>query len=564
MKVNSLLLKTALAAAVASVSFGASAGTLSIANPSILATEVFGDAKNNANESDLTAITLPVVDFYADAGGALATATDGAGGPVGAGSHEATIKLTLLGAALFAENYQDPNQWASQGIELRVNNTVILPANISSVDAGTGNDNTITITLNNAAPVGNLSIANTVATTTPPTPAVSIKGLKVKRLKQQLQTAGGTSSVTLEVRAKNDTAGNLLTSEAFENTPSTVAFVSTPGVVLAGTRTDYTGGASSDRGYIQVGDAQQSFTNPAISTHRDDFDSATNKVAYLNFGTLAVRRGVVPAGGVGAGLEAGKETGTKFDFTGADKLNLSVTADNALAPYGLEIRTDACTNAGTVAGRVAAGSVAAATPNTATFAVTTTNVNLDAPVAWNLCGVASVAGTDRIPQLGSLAANLKVEYGNVRYGESRGVYDYGQVLRNGCQVTLFNLPNVTAADKAMIRLTNTSDKDGQVNAYIWTEDGRQLDLDVEVEASLVAHGTQLFHTNPNLTNGVYLGDVLPEFGAENAGRARIVLQGAFPSCEALGLVRSSNGTLTNMTSTTNSSGTTAGTSNTSN
>lgn len=556
MKVNSLLIKTALAAAVASVSFGATAGVLQIPNPSILATEIFGDAKNNANESDLTAITLPLINFYADVGGALATATDGAGGPAGAGSHEATIKLTLLGAALFAENYQDPNQWASQGIELQVNGTVVTPGDITSVDAGTGNDNTITITLTNGGSLGDVSIASTAGT-----PAVSIKGLKVKRLKQQLQTAGGTSSVTLEVRAKNDTAGNALAAEAFENTESTVAFVSTPGVVLAGTRTDYTLGASSTRGYIQVGDAQQSFTNAPTAGHRDDFDSA---VAYLNLGTLAVRRGVVPAGVVGAGLEAGKETGTKFDFTGADTLSLSVTADNALAPYGLEIRTDACTNAGTAAGRVAAGSVAAATPNTATFAVTTTNVNLDAPVSWNLCGVASVAGTDRIPQLGSLAANLKVEYGNVRYGESLGVYEYGEVLRNGCQVTLFNLPNVTAADKAMIRLTNTSDKDGQVNAYIWTEDGRQLDLDVEVEASLVAHGTQLFHTNPNLSNGVYLGDVLPEFGAEDAGRARIILQGAFPSCEALGLVRSPNGTLTNMTSTTNSSGATAGTSNTSN
>src|SRR5690606_25784049 len=104
MKVNSLLMKTALAAAVASVSFGATAGVLQIPNPSILATEVFGDAKNNANESDLTAITLPRVNFYADAGGDLVTKT--------AGSHLATVKLTLLGAALFAENYQDPNTWA--------------------------------------------------------------------------------------------------------------------------------------------------------------------------------------------------------------------------------------------------------------------------------------------------------------------------------------------------------------------------------------------------------------------------------------------------------------------
>ncbi|MNG28736.1 hypothetical protein D3C84_1140380 [compost metagenome] len=34
------------------------------------------------------------------------------------------------------------------------------------------------------------------------------------------------------------------------------------------------------------------------------------------------------------------------------------------------------------------------------------------------------------------------------------------------------------------------------------------------------------------------------------GRARLVLEGEFPTCEALGLIRTPNGTLVNMTSTT--------------
>lgn len=548
MKVNSLLMKTALAAAVASVSFGATAGVLQIPNPSILATEVFGDAKNNANESDLTAITLPRVNFYADAGGDLVTKT--------AGSHLATVKLTLLGAALFAENYQDPNTWAAQGITVSVNGTAVTPADVASVDAGTGNDNTITITLQNSGPLGDQPL-NAVPGAA--NPAVSIQGLKVKRLKNQLQTPG-VAEVTVEVRAVNDAAGAALPAEAFENTPATVAFVSTPGVVLAANATSY---AAGNRGYIEVADAQQSFTDPSVPGHRDLFD-ADLAIGYIDFGTLAISRGKVAADRPGANQEAGKETGTKFDFTGADKLTLSVTGDAALAAYGLELRTNACSNAGTPGGLVAAGVVTAAAPNTATFNVNTADVNLDATTNWNLCGAATVTGTERIPQLSSLNANFKVEYGNVRYGESTGSADYGSVVRNGCQVTLFNLPNVNAQDKAMIRLTNTSDKDGQVNAFVWTEDGQQLDIDAELTSSLVAHGTELFHTNPNLANGVYLGDVLPQFAAEEGGRGRIVLQGAFPSCEALGLVRSPNGTLTNMTSTTNSSGFTAGTSNTSN
>lgn len=40
------------------------------------------------------------------------------------------------------------------------------------------------------------------------------------------------------------------------------------------------------------------------------------------------------------------------------------------------------------------------------------------------------------------------------------------------------------------------------------------------------------------------------FGAQTSGRDRIVLTGAFPACEALGLVRTPAGVLVNMTSTT--------------
>lgn len=565
MKINSVFAKTALAAAIAGASFAATAGVLEITQPSILATEVFGDAKNSANESNLTAITLPRVEFFGNVGGDLVAKDAGVDG--------ATVKLTLLGESLFAENYQDPNTWAAQGIIIEIAGVAIDASDVAAVDAGTGNDNTITITLKVG---GNLANATEDLTAVAGglTPSVAIQGLKVKRLKSQLQPEGGTASVTLEVRAIKDKAGVSLAQQAFENTPSTVAFVSTKGVTIVGSATDYTAGANASRGYIQVADAQQSFTDAIapVANHRDDFDATANSVDQLFLGTLSLQRGKVPAGSAvvnAAGKEAGKETGTKFDFTGADTLTLSIAGSAPLAAYGLELRTDSCSNAGATAGRLAVGVVnPAVDPNVATFGVSTASTNLDAPVAWNLCANASVTGTNRIPQLSSLQASFSVDYGNVRYGKSNGGYEYGQVLRNGCQVTLFNVPNVAAADKAMIRLTNTSTKPGQVNAYLYLEDGTQVDNDALLLDNLPAHGTITFHTNANLANGVYLGDVLPTFATEDQGRARIVLQGAFPSCEALGMVRSPNGTLTNMTSTTNNDATvsvgTFGTSNTSN
>lgn len=557
MRTNSILAKTALAAAIASASFAASAGVLVVPTPSIVATEVFGDANNTAAESNLTAITLPEMQFYANATGDLVGKNAGVG--------SATFKLTLLGDTLFAENYQDPSLWTAKGIVVVVDGVAIDENDILSVDAGTANDNTLTITLKDGASLVNLAATNTLQNALPnPVPAVSITGFKVKRLKNALQNPGR-ADVTIEVRAFEDATGAPLTLQAFENTPKEAAIVSTKGVVLVGTKTDYAAGASSTRGYIQVGDAQQSFTDAItpLAGHRDDYEV---KVDQLNLGTLSLERGTVALGRPGAGLEAGKETGTLFDFTGADTLNLSVSGDAALAGYGLELRTDACANAGIAAGRLSVGTVSATDPNTVTFAVNTTDTNLDAPIAWNLCGDASVTGTDRIPQLNSLNASFTVDYANIRYGKSEGNYEYGPVLRNGCQVTLFNLPNVAAADKAMIRLSNTSDRAGQVNAYAYLEDGTLVDQNAQLIDNLAAHGTVTFSTNPNV--GVYLGDVMPKFAEETQGRARIVIQGAFPSCEALGMVRSPNGTLVNMTSTTNSDAAvpngTFGTSNTGN
>lgn len=517
MKINNVLKQTALAAAIAAVSFGAVAGDLTITTPAVLANEIFGD------QSETTSIRLPLVEFKATA--AL----------VGKPAAGATIKLTLAGQPIFAENYQDPNSWADQGIEVNVNGSPLAPADIVDVVGGTANDNQITIKLA-ASVAGNFAGVGS---------DVTLEGFKVKRLKDALKRDAAEpvrlSNVTLEVRS----------GAAFENTGVEPAFVSINGLAITSTST------AANRQMIQVGAGQKEFTTSTGNAAAKDF---TSKTTRLDLGTLTLSRGKVPATNPGAGKEAGKETGEIFDFTGGDTIKLTLNSNADLTPYGaLTLQTGACNVA-------SAGVVGTFSAATSTIEVPTSSVNLDAATAWNLC--ATVDGDQVIPQA-SFDASVLATYLNVRYTQSTGAADYGRVLRNGCQVTLFNLPNVGAADNAFIRFTNTSDVDvaGEVTATIWGQDGKKVLENELVLDALKPHATAVLHTSQvqgsdAASNVVYLGEALPEF-AKTSGRSRIVLNGAFPSCEALGLVRSANGTLVNMTSTVYS-GSENGTSNTTN
>lgn len=538
MKINSLIAKTALAAAIAGASFAASAGTLTIPNPSVFANEIFGTG------SETTSIRLPQVQFKADnsvTGVATAVATG------------ATIKLTLEGNAVFAENYQDASAWATQGVMLTVNDGTAAAAyttgdqvvvggtgagggEIVDITGGTAGDNQITITLSSTA-VGNLTATETLDW-------ISIEGLKVQNLKGALERVGTgsqrTSGVTLEVR---ETGGN------FENTNKPAAFVSINGVAMSYTPTGYVAPLVG-RARIQVASDQKLFTTALGAASANDFTGSQND---LDLGTLTLARGVtVAASGVPAGLDAGKETGIAFDFTGQDTLTLTLNTDTDLANYGnvYLTPTGSC-------GGYAAGTDFLRNANDNTFPVSTSDINLGATTTLNLCAEVPAAGAaGKIPQA-SFDADMKVEYFNVRYTDSTGTADFGRVLRNGCSVTLFNLPHVNANDSAMIRFTNTSgNQSGEVTVSVWDEKGNKLDESASVLGNLDAHATAILHTNSKLAdtaNRVYLGDALPQFGASE-GRSRIVVEGAFPSCEALGMIRSDNGTLVNMTSTVYSDG----------
>lgn len=515
MKFNTLLTKTALAAAIATVSFGASAGLMTVTNPTVLANEIFG------NQSETTIIQMPAMAF---------TSTTVTSLPV---NNVSTIKLTLGGDVIFGEVYDDPAKWAAQNIIVTVGGVLLDASNASVSAGGTSNDNQITINIVNGVGMD--------------LKAINLAGFKVKNLKSSLERvgAGATRWTSAALEVRNNPGA---TAADFDNTQATNVIASINGITLTSAANGYTTAALTERARINVADEQKKFTTTVGTTSATDFAPGQNS---LRLGDLTIQRGALGL------LPASKEDGTLFDFTGSDTLTLALEGTNDLTGYGqFYLTTDAtCTNAN----KVGTGSAAAATNTSVPLTLTSTAV-LGTPL--QLC--AQATGTARIAESG-IAANLNVKYYSVRYTNSEANADYGRVLRNGCQVSLFNLPNVNAADNAFIRFTNTSELAGQVNAFVWTEDGRQLDLDKEVFASLGKHETVVLHTNAaQQGTGVYLGDALPAFGAETTGRARIVLQGAFPSCEALGLVRgAAGGPLTNMTSTVYS-GSSNNTSNTSN
>ena len=140
MKVNSLLIKTTLAAAVASVSFGATAATvnLGVATPVVLANEIFGENSNT------TIVQLPELTFT--------------GSDVGTSTANSTIKLTLGGQAVFGEVYDDPAGWAAQNIVVNVGGTVLDGSNATVTAGGTRNDNQITIKVAAGLDLSNIEI----------------------------------------------------------------------------------------------------------------------------------------------------------------------------------------------------------------------------------------------------------------------------------------------------------------------------------------------------------------------------------------------------------------------
>lgn len=536
MKFNTIVKKSALAVAISAASVSAFAGvhTVTPASGIVLANEIFGAG------SEDTLVAIPQTTYTVDAASGLANAVVG---------DVVTVKFTLNKGAVFGEDLSDIQKWADSNatLEFRTTGTTetvggtgagytpVAAASITVDQGGAIGDNTVTFKIDTTGMADVTSFA------------VDFGQVRVKNLTSALARGVANPTVSLGAEFRNVTQLETDTQSAI------VVLRSQDGVELISNEiTDYDDAVVGLRARIDVADSELSFTgNLAANTGTgasQDFDD-TDNVQFVDFGELnVVRTEYNPATGATVPFTTGavvtKENGDEFDFQGSDVPVVTLTSTSVLDAYSsvyLNRIADAC---GTGVPVVSVVPTAGATSVDLSLTGETT---VELETGYNLCATAS--GNTAIPE-SSFTAELNVTYFNPRYTDSQDVLNYGQVLRNGCQVTLFNLPNVNAQDNAFIRLTNVSELPGAVRAFVWTQDGQQIDLNSEVTANLAAHATEVFHTNANLASGVYLGDVLPTYGATNDGRHRLVLQGAFPACEALGLVRSPNGTLTNMTSTT--------------
>jgi hypothetical protein len=517
--------KSAMAIAVASLSVSAfAAGELiNGSDPTVvLANEVFGaGSESTLIAAPLTVYTVDVTKNAIDVG------------------ETATVKFTMNKTAVFGENLSLIDNWAASNATLDfVIDGVAVPVGgegapfaqpadlIIEIDAGGEiGENTVTFKItNDGAAAVELD-------------EVHIGQYRVRNLTSPLNRESNDPTVRLGAEFRNNDTGDT------DTAPSRIIFSSQNGVALDGSVTSYE--TSGLRARIDVANLEKNFTGELGSNTGEnaaqDFDEGDN-VDYVNLGSLAVVRTEV---GAGPDLVK-KENGEEFDFNSDDNITITLTSsanfDAFSSVYLRNVADGACDDDAT--GAHTATWTSGSNEAVISLSGETTDELSD---GYNVCAVAK--GDVAIPEQ-KIDATLNVTYFNPRYTDSTDDLAYNWILRNGCSVTLFNLPTTGVGDDAYIRLTNVSEKPGAVRGFVWTEDGEQKDIGSELIDSLAAHATVVLHTNEGQGNGVFLGDVLEDYSALTSGRHRIVLQGAFPACEAMGLIRTPAGVLVNMTSTT--------------
>lgn len=551
-----LFKKTALAVAMTAVSAsGFAASDLRFTDATtdgtvVLADVIFGNGKPGTG-SEETLITAPSVTFELDGTGDNGTAAS-----------KATIKFTLGGGAVFGEDLSTTaaviasNGGASAlttflagGVATgNSDNSVASEVQFDVVQGGAIGDNTITFELEFAANDDVLE-------------SVTFEGYAVKNLTSALNPDSASKMVELGVEyvESADTTTDLIASTATD-TPL-VVFGSAAPVTLDATPFDFDD-SSTNFLRINVGAAEKKFTAGTVDG-RTDF-TGDDDVTFVNLGTLQLERNAIDTTAAGfPGALAGlikKENGDDFDFQGGDKHSLSFSVGTGRLQEGSTIylveSATACTAA--VPGSALGSNVIAAS-ETGAFNIAVTGTTTELTSEYNVCYSANTAATaESIPEVGEISVTWNIDFFNARY-DNVATQDgnYGDLLRNGCIASFFNVPASGNADTAYIRLTNTSSSnEGDIRGTLYAQDGTVLGRDKTIAPDLAIHATQIFSTEgADRTTGAgqEVIDIETAFGVDGAdykGRARLVLKGAFDTCEGQGLIRTGGGSLFNMTSTT--------------
>ncbi|MBT0585042.1 hypothetical protein [Alteromonas oceanisediminis] len=547
--------KTALAAAVLAASAGSAVAAPDLEfgggdQTVVLADVIFGIG-NPGTGSEETLITAPTVDF---------DLTNGATEPgdIADAGDVATIKYTLGGGAVFGEDLStttlvDNSNGGVGAFSLAVAGGDTITYEV--VQGGAIGDNTITFELSFDTDAGADGVILSGTT---------FEGYAVKNLTDALNPSSSDKKVRLGVEyveGVETVAGGVLADEINLTATDTplVIFGSQEPFDLTANATDFTGTVR-----INVGNSEVTFTDAngiitSLEDGRSDFDPAGD-VSTVNLGTLqlalqAASTTVFP--GITGNVR--KENGDDFDFQGGDEHTLAFSAGSGSFQDGSSFFLSSAADCSTTA--FTANTLTAAAGELTSFELEVSGNTTQLTSLYNVCySVKTGANAATIPEVGQISATWNVDFFNARYdniAEEAG--PFGDLVRNGCIASFFNIPAVGNSDTAYVRLTNTSGiNEGDIRGTLYAQDGAVLGTaDTTIAPDLAVHATQVFSTegaNRTTAAGQDIIDIETAFGVDGAteykGRARLVLKGAFDTCEGLGLIRTAGGSLFNMTATT--------------
>jgi len=545
--------KTALAVALAAASAApAVAGTLGFSGGDqtvVLADVIFGNG-NPGVGSEETLITAPQVSFDLTEGATVAgDVEDGTAGT-------ATVKFTLGGGAVFGEDLSttalvDNSNGGAGAFSLTSGANVDTPLTYEVVQGGAIGDNTITFEITFGA--DGSADGETLE-------GVTFLGYAVKNLTSALNPSSASKRVELGieyVEAPNDFAGDSVSTTATDD--PLLIFGSMKPFTLTAVENDF-----STTTRINVGNAEKTFTdansvNTSFEDGRADFDPAGD-VSVISLGTLQLALNAASLSFAGVTDEVKKENGVDdFDFQGGDAHTLTFAVATGSMQVGASVYLSALANCSTNAFPGQPTTVITSATNQ-TFGVSISGTTTELTSPYQVCySVLTGANATTIPEVGNISATWNVDFFNARYDDiSEQDGDFGALLRNGCIASFFNVPAVGNADTAYIRLTNTSStNEGDIRGTLYAQDGTVLGQDVTIAPDLATSATQVFSTegaNRTTAAGQDVIDIETAFGVDGStaykGRARLVLKGAFDTCEGLGLIRTGEGSLFNMTATT--------------
>jgi len=259
------------------------------------------------------------------------------------------------------------------------------------------------------------------------------------------------------------------------------------------------------------------------------------------------------------GLNADDNLGIALgSTTGFSGLSNAVLVDLG-APASLSLSTDTQVKAACQAVDIA--DLNGAADNNVVLAINSGDTSLALSVTnsqvernFAVCLVADT--TAEIEEI-TITGDANINYSNVRYLDSDPAANvFVTLFKNGCSATVFNLPKNESSDDFFVRLTNTSAAtDGAVQAFMYLQDGTRVPAlgSVTLVADLKAHETAVI--NASTVDTAFGGGATALTDDASGvvtwtGRSRLVMRGEFQTCEALGLVRTPSGVLTNMTATT--------------